>query len=46
MSLSDTPLISGAPQPVRPLLVSAEKLGTWFSGLTVYEIGLQMQVTF
>ena len=46
MSLSDTPLVSGVPQSIRPLLGSAEKLGTWFSGLTLYEIGLQMQVTF
>lgn len=46
MSLSDTPLMSGVPQSIRPLLGSAEKLGTWFSGLTLYEIGLQMQVTF
>lgn len=46
MSLSDTPLVSGVPQPVRRLLGSAEKLGTWFSGLTLYEISLQMQVTF
>jgi hypothetical protein len=46
MSLSDTPLVSGVPQAIRPLLGSAEKLGTWFSGLTLYEIGLQMQVTF
>ncbi len=46
MSLSDTPLVNGVPQSIRPLLGSAEKLGTWFSGLTLYEIGLQMQVTF
>lgn len=46
MSLSDTPLVSGVPQSIRPLLGSAEKLGAWFSGLTLYEIGLQMQVTF
>jgi hypothetical protein len=46
MSLSDTPLVSGVPQSIRPLLGSAEKLGTWFSGLTLYEIGLQMQVNF
>lgn len=46
MSLSDTPLVSGVPHPVRPLLANAEKLGAWFSGLTLYEISLQMQVTF
>jgi len=46
MSLSETPLVSGVPQSIRPLLGSAEKLGTWFSGLTLYEVGLQMQVTF
>lgn len=46
MSLSDTPLVSGVPQSIRPLLGSAEKLGAWFSGLTLYEISLQMQVTF
>jgi hypothetical protein len=28
------------------MLTNAEKLGAWFSGLTLYEIGLQMQVTF
>jgi hypothetical protein len=46
MSLSDTPFVSGVPQSIRPLLGSAEKLGAWFSGLTLYEVGLQMQVTF
>ncbi|MEP6757398.1 MAG: three component ABC system middle component [Chthonomonadales bacterium] len=46
MSLSETRLVSGVPQSIRPLLGSAEKLGTWFSGLTLYEVGLQMQVTF
>jgi len=46
MSLSDTPLVSGVPQSIRPLLSNAEKLGTWFSRLTLYEIGLQLQVTF
>jgi len=46
MSLSETPLISGVPHPIRPMLSNAEKLGAWFSGLTLYEIGLQMQVTF
>jgi Family of unknown function (DUF6521) len=46
MSLSDTPLVSGVPHSIRPLLGNAEKLGTWFAGLTLYEIGLQVQVTF
>jgi Family of unknown function (DUF6521) len=46
MSLSDTPLVSGVPHSIRPLLSNAEKLGAWFSGLTLYEIGLQVQVTF
>jgi Family of unknown function (DUF6521) len=46
MSLSETPLVSGVPHSIRPLLRNAEKLGTWFSGLTLYEIGLQVQVTF
>ena len=46
MSLSETPLVTGVPHPVRPMLTNAEKLGAWFSGLTLYEIGLQMQVTF
>jgi hypothetical protein len=46
MSLSETPLVSGVPYPIRPMLTNAEKLGTWFSGLTLYEVGLQMQVTF
>lgn len=46
MSLSDTRLVSGVPQPIRPLLSNAEKIGTWFSGLSLYEIGLQVQVTF
>ena len=46
MSLSDTPLVSGVPQSIRPLMASAEKLGAWFSGLTLYEISLQMQVSF
>jgi ABC-3C biological conflict system middle component len=46
MSLSDTPLVSGVPHSIRPLLGNAEKLGAWFAGLTLYEIGLQVQVTF
>jgi hypothetical protein len=46
MSLSDTALVSGVPQAIRPLLGNAEKLGAWFSGLTLYEISLQVQVTF
>lgn len=46
MSLSDTPLVSGVPHSIRPLLGNAEKLGAWFSGLSLYEISLQMQVTF
>jgi hypothetical protein len=46
MSLSDTPLVNGVPHSIRPLLGNAEKLGAWFSGLSLYEISLQMQVTF
>ncbi|HEY3453758.1 MAG TPA: three component ABC system middle component [Bryobacteraceae bacterium] len=46
MSLSDTPLVSGVPHSIRPLLGNAGKLGAWFSGLSLYEISLQMQVTF
>ncbi len=46
LSLSETPLISGVPLQIRPMLGNAEKLGAWFSSLTMYEIGLQMQVTF
>jgi len=46
MSLSETPLVSGVPHPIRPMLTNAEKLGAWFSGLTLYEIALQVQVTF
>jgi len=46
LSLSETPLVSGVPQQIRPMLSNAEKLGSWFSSLTLYEIGLQMQVTF
>ncbi|HEU5400135.1 MAG TPA: three component ABC system middle component [Terriglobales bacterium] len=46
MSLSETPLVSGVPHSIRPMLTNAEKLGAWFSGLTLYEIALQMQVTF
>lgn len=46
MSLSETPPVSGVPLAIRPMLSNAEKLGAWFSGLTLYEIGLQMQVTF
>lgn len=37
---------AGAGIPIRPMLGNAEKLGAWFSSLTIYEIGLQMQVTF
>ncbi len=46
LSLSETPLVSGVPLQIRPMLGNAEKLGAWFSSLTMYEIGLQMQVTF
>lgn len=46
MSLSETPLVSGVPHSIRPMLSNAEKLGAWFSSLTLYEIGLQMQVNF
>lgn len=46
LSLSETPLVSGVPHQIRPMLNNAEKLGAWFSSLTMYEIGLQMQVTF
>lgn len=46
MSLSDTALVSGVPHSVRPLLANAEKLGAWFAGLTLYEISLQIQVSF
>lgn len=46
MSLSDTSLVSGVPHDIRPLISGAEKLGEWFSSLTPYEIGIQMQVSF
>lgn len=37
---------SGVPTSVRPLLVNAEKLGSWCSELTLFEIGTALKVAF
>lgn len=37
---------SGVPASVRPLLINAEKFGSWCAGLTLYEIGNTLKVTF
>lgn len=44
-SLSDTPATAGIPATVRPLLNAAEKLGWWFSQVSLYETALLLQVT-
>jgi Family of unknown function (DUF6521) len=44
-TLSDTPAVAGIPQSVRPLLVGAEKLGSWFAQSSLYEISLLLQVS-
>jgi hypothetical protein len=44
--LSTTRPSSGSPSPVRPLLAAAEKLGSWFGELSLFEIGLLLQVSF
>jgi hypothetical protein len=42
--ISTTPAVAGVPATVRPMLASAEKLGSWFAGLSLYEIALLLQV--
>ena len=44
-SLSDTPAVAGIPASVRRLLGGAEKLGSWFGQLSLYEITVLLQVT-
>ena len=39
-------LPSGVATSVRPMLVSAERLGTWCSGLTLFEISSALRVDF
>lgn len=46
MPLTDTSHVAGVPAAVRPLLANAEKLGTWFAEMSLYEISLQFQVSF
>lgn len=45
-AMSKTPAASGIPSSVRPMLSGAEKLGAWFSGLSLYETALFLQVSF
>jgi hypothetical protein len=44
-ALSDTPAIAGIPHSVRPLLMGAEKLGSWFAQSSLYETTLLLQVS-
>jgi hypothetical protein len=44
--LSSTRPSAGIPPSVRPLLAGAEKLGMWFSQLSLFEIELLLQVQF
>lgn len=44
-SLSDTPAVAGIPHSIRPLLVGAEKLGSWFATSSLYETSLLLQVS-
>ena len=44
-SLSDTPARAGIAPSVRPLLGAAEKLGSWFAQVSLYETALLLQVT-
>ena len=37
---------SSIPQTIRPLISGAEKLGTWFSGMTLFEIETTLKVKF
>jgi hypothetical protein len=36
----------GIPESVRPLLRSSEKFGKWLGGMTLYEAGLTLKVSF
>lgn len=45
IAVSQTPATAGIPASVRPLLAAAEKLGGWFSQLSIYETALLLQVT-
>ena len=45
IAVSLTPATSGIPVSVRPLLAGAEKLGAWFSQLSLYETALLLQVS-
>ena len=44
--LSKTPPVLGIPGSVRPLLNGADKLGTWFAQVSLYEIGILLEVSF
>jgi len=37
---------AGIPLTVRPMLMSAEKLGAWFSQLTTYEVSVILKIAF
>ena len=45
-SLTDTSPTVGIPLSVRRMFKNADKIGAWFSSLTLYELGLQIQVAF
>ena len=44
--LSTTPPKLGIPTTVRPLLLAAERLGSWLGELSPYEAAIQLQVHF
>jgi hypothetical protein len=44
IALSRTPATAGIPASVRPLLAGAEKLGSWFAQVSLYETALLLQV--
>src|SRR5207302_596806 len=44
VAVSTTPAVAGIPPSLRPMLNAAEKLGSWFAELSLYEIALLLQV--
>lgn len=46
LALSTTQAAAGIPHSVRALMSSAEKLGSWFAQLSLYEVAVMLQVEF
>lgn len=44
--LTETPAVSGIPTDIKKLMKSSEKLGAWFSQLTMHEIASILKVRF